>query len=92
MTVKSPARVRSFGSGWRRRLSGKSDWQAKFPTPPVNCERAAAQSNLAVPEILDHGLKRLAADMNGTGEGIFDQRDHKRPMNTTTDRMPVIMT
>jgi hypothetical protein len=45
-----------------------------------------------VPEILDHGLKRLAADMNGTGEGIFDQRDHKRPMNTTTDRMPVIMT
>jgi predicted 3-demethylubiquinone-9 3-methyltransferase (glyoxalase superfamily) len=33
---------------------------------------------LAVLEILDHGLKRLAADVNGTSEGMIDRHDHKR--------------
>jgi hypothetical protein len=64
----------------------------KSPTPPVNCERASAQSDLAVLEILDHGLKRLAANMNGTGEGMFDRHDHKKTHEHDDDRMPVIMT
>jgi hypothetical protein len=37
----------------------------------------ATHSSLAVLEILDHVLNRLAADMNGTHEGMIDRHNHK---------------
>jgi len=36
------------------------------------------QPDLAVPEIFDDGLKRLAADMYRTGEGMINRHDHKK--------------
>jgi hypothetical protein len=36
-----------------------------------------AHSSLAVLEILDHVLKRVAADMNRTREGMIDRHDHE---------------
>lgn len=36
------------------------------------------KSDLAVPEIFDHGLKRLAADVYRPGKGMIDRHDHKK--------------
>ena len=68
-TMSAAGRFR--GSRHERRASPSARPARRMAAEPV------ADSGLAVREILDHVLKRLAADMNGTREGMIDRHDHK---------------